>query len=183
MMSSPRVLMVALLTQGGLIALAWWSARALDIPPQWGTPVRDTLIGLGVAVLLGWFNYLLLTRAPSNWIVDGVRSAYRETIVPLFGRLSLAGAIAIGAAAGIGEEWLFRGVVQPLLGLALSSVIFGLAHVGGLRMLPFGVWATGMGLIMGALAILTGGLTAPMVAHGVYDVLALEYIRRGARIE
>jgi hypothetical protein len=36
---------------------------------------------------------------------------------------------------------------------------------------------------MGGLALLTGGLTAPMVAHGVYDMLALEYIRRGAGTE
>jgi hypothetical protein len=37
-----------------------------------------------------------------------------------------------------------------------------------------------MGLVMGALTIATGGLTAAIVAHGVYDMLALEYIRRGA---
>ena len=29
---------------------------------------------------------------------------------------------------------------------------------------------------MGWLAFVTEGLTAPMVAHGVYDILALEYI-------
>jgi hypothetical protein len=36
---------------------------------------------------------------------------------------------------------------------------------------------------MGMLALVTGGLTAPMVAHGLYDILALEYIRRGAHPE
>ena len=50
-------------------------------------------------------------------------------------------------------------------------------------MLPFGVWAIGMGVVMGGLALVTGGLTAPMVAHGVYDMLALDYIRRGVRTE
>ena len=183
MMSSQRILAIALLTQGGLIALAWWCSRALDLPPQWNASLRDVVIGLVSALTLGGANYLLLTRAPSNWLVDGVRSVYRETIVPLFGGLSMAGAIAIGAAAGVGEEWLFRGIVQPIVGLAASSVLFGIAHVGGARMLPFGVWATGMGVVMGTLAIVTGGLTAPMVAHGVYDILALEYIRRGAHNE
>ena len=183
MMSPQRVLTVALLTQGGLIALAWWIAGALALPPQWGRPMRDAVIGVAVAASLACVNYLLLTRAPSNWIVDGVRSTYRDTIVPLFGRLSLVGAIAIGAAAGVGEEWLFRGVVQPLAGLVASSVLFGVAHVGGVRMLPFGVWATAMGLVMGTLASVTGGLTAPMVAHGVYDILALAYIRRGVQHE
>jgi membrane protease YdiL (CAAX protease family) len=183
MMSPQRVLMLALLTQGGLIALSWWCARAFDLPPQWGVPARDAVIGAAVALALAAGNFLLLTRAPSNWVVDGVRSAYRETIVPLFGGLNPLGAIVIGAAAGIGEEWLFRGIVQPLTGLVVSSVAFGLAHVGGVRMLPFGVWATAMGVVMGALAIATGGLTAPIVAHGLYDMLALEYIRRGAQSE
>ena len=181
MMSPKRVLLVALLTQGGLIALAWWSARALALRPSWGFPLRDVPVGLAAALALALVNYLMLTRAPSNWLVDGVRTVYRETIQPLFGGLSPAGVVLIAAAAGIGEEWLFRGIVLPLAGLAVSSVIFGIAHVGGRHMLPFGVWATGMGVVMGVLAITTGGLIAPMVAHGVYDLLALEYIRRGAQ--
>jgi membrane protease YdiL (CAAX protease family) len=126
-------------------------------------------------------NYLMLTHAPANWVVTGVRTVYRETIVPLFGGLRPAGVLLIGAAAGLGEEWLFRGVLQPLVGLAATSVLFGLAHVGGRKMLPFGVWAMGMGVVMGSLALLTGGLTAPIVAHAVYDMLALEYVRRGAQ--
>jgi len=182
-MSPRRVLVVALLTQTGLIVFAWWAADILGLPPRWGSPWPDAVIGCGVALALGVVNHLLLTRAPSNWVTDGVRGVYRETIVPLFRGLSPWGAIAIGAAAGIGEEWVFRGILQPLAGLTLTSLIFGLAHVGSVRMLAFGVWAAGMGLIMGTLAIVTGGLTAPMVAHGVYDVLALEYIRRGARNE
>ena len=181
MLTPRRILIVALLTQAGLVALAWWTSRALDVPPRWGDPVRDGLVGLAAAFALAAGNYLLLTKAPANWVVSGVRAAYRETIVPLFGGLHPLGAIAIGAAAGIGEEWLFRGVLQPTVGVIAASVIFGAAHVGGIRMLPFGVWAAGMGFVMGALAIATDGLIAPIVAHGVYDMLALEYIRRGAQ--
>ena len=181
MVTSKRILLVALVTQSTLVILAWWAARLLDIPPQWGQPARDTVIGLAVAVTLAVANFLMLTRAPANWVTNGVRDVYHSTIVPLFGALKPAGVVAIGAAAGIGEEWLFRGVLQPLLGLLAASVLFGAAHVGGLRMLPFGVWATGMGLVMGALAAWTGGLIAPIVAHAVYDMLALEYIRRGAQ--
>jgi uncharacterized protein len=116
-------------------------------------------------------------------MIDGVRAVYRDTIVPLFRGLTPWGAVAIGTAAGVGEEWVFRGIVQPLAGLTAASVIFGLAHVGSARMLAFGVWAAMMGVIMGALAVVTGGLTAPMVAHGLYDILALQYIRRGAHTE
>jgi membrane protease YdiL (CAAX protease family) len=179
-MSAVRIMVLALLTQGGLIALSWWAGRALHLPLTWGTPLRDAGIGAAVALALATANYLLLTRAPANWLVTGVRATYRETIVPLFGGLPPFASIVLGVAAGFGEEWLFRGILQPLTGLAISSVVFGLAHVGTTRMVPFGVWAAAMGVVMGTLLILTGGLTAPMVAHGLYDILALEYIRRGA---
>ncbi len=86
----------------------------------------------------------------------------------------------MGALAGIGEEWLFRGVIQPLAGLIVASLLFGLAHVGARSMVPFGVWAAAWGSAGRHSRILTDGLTAPMVAHGVYDMLALAYLRRGA---
>jgi membrane protease YdiL (CAAX protease family) len=179
-MVARRVLALALLTQGLLIATAWAVSRLLHMPPHWGEPARDVIIGLLGAALLALVNYLLLVHGPSNWLVGGVRTVYHEVLVPLFSRFDLPSVIAVGAVAGIGEEWLFRGVVQPLVGWIAASLVFGFAHVGGRSMLPFGVWASGMGLALGALAHLTGGLTAPMVAHGVYDMLALAYIRRGA---
>lgn len=180
-MTPRRVLVLALVTQGVLIAIAWACAEVFEIPPQWGSPPRDAFIGIGVAVLLGATNHALLVHAPPNWVVNGVRAVYHETLVPLFARVGPVGIVALGAAAGIGEEWLFRGIVQPLVGVIAASVVFGLAHIGSVRMLPFGVWASIMGLVMGGLATVTGGLVAPMVAHGVYDMLALEYIRRGNR--
>jgi membrane protease YdiL (CAAX protease family) len=181
--SSRKIVIVALATQAALIAVSWWCATFFNVLPHWGAPLRDTGIGLMAACGLGLANHYLLTRAPANWVVNGVRSVYRETIVPLFSGVGPVSAVLIGAAAGVGEEWLFRGILQPLTGVVLASVLFGLAHVGGVRMLPFGVWATAMGAIMGSLALATGGLIAPMVAHGVYDMLALGYIRRGVNIE
>jgi membrane protease YdiL (CAAX protease family) len=180
-MSSRRVFIVGLATQALLIVLAAWSAHAFNVPPQWGVPRRDVAAGIAAAVALGLANHLLLTRAPASWLVNGVRSVYHTIIVPLFGGLGLGAAVVLGFAAGVGEEWLFRGVLQPLVGLIPASVLFGMAHIGSRRMLPFGVWATAMGAVMGWLALITGGLTAPMVAHGVYDILALEYIRRDPR--
>ena len=177
-MAARKVLLVALATQTALILLSWWFARLLYLPPQWGGSARDVILGLGTALALAAINYWLLTRAPAGWMANGVRSVYHDTIVPIFGALGPLSAITIGIAAGVGEEWFFRGIIQPLAGMPVASVLFGLAHSGSRRLLPFGVWATGMGLVMGGLTSLTGGLAAAMLAHGVYDVLALEYIRR-----
>jgi membrane protease YdiL (CAAX protease family) len=182
-MSPRRVLAFGLGTQCLLIAAAFVGSRMLNIPPSWGSPLRDLAIGVAAALVLAGINYGLLVGARSSWVVDGLRTAYREVLGPLFGKLSTASIVTLSLAAGLGEEWLFRGVVQPAVGLPAASVVFGLAHIGGRRMLPLGVWATGMGVVMGSLAIVTGGLIAPVVAHAIYDVLALEYIRRGAKDE
>lgn len=175
-----RLVALALVTEGALAVAAWAAAWALGITILWGDPPRDLAIGTAAAVVLASINFTILTRAPSGWIVDGVRAVYHEVLVPVFGTLDLPGIVIIGIAAGVGEEWLFRGVLQPLVGLPLASVLFGLAHMGGRRMLAFAVWAAAMGAALGGVAIVTGGLTAPMVAHGLYDMLALAYLRRSA---
>lgn len=179
-MPSRRILLLAVATQAALIGLAFLLSRVFSIAPLWGQPARDVITGLLGALVLAALNFLLLTRAPSNWLVDGVREVYHEVLVPLFSRFEAPGIVVIGVLAGIGEEWLFRGVLLPTVGWVLSSIIFGIAHIGSKSMVAFGVWASGMGFVLGGLALATGGLTAPMVAHGVYDMLALAYLRQGA---
>ena len=179
-MTSRRLVTLALATEGALGAVAAVCAWAFDLDLAWGSPARDGLVGLAAALLLAVINHTVLAHAPPSWLVRGVRAVYHEMLVPLFGTLGTASIVVIGIAAGIGEEWLFRGVLQSTIGLAPASLLFGAAHVGGRSMLPFGAWATLMGLGLGGLALATNGLLAPIVAHAVYDMLALAYIRRDA---
>jgi membrane protease YdiL (CAAX protease family) len=173
-----RVLILALGTQAFLAVLGIVAAHALGLTIRWGDPMRDVPIGIAAAAGLAIANYALLILAPGGWLVDGVRTVYRHVLVPLFARLDRASIAVIAVSAGIGEELFFRGVVQAALGWIAGSVVFGVAHVGGRQMIAFGLWATAMGLALGGLALSTGGLLAPAIAHGVYDALALEYIRR-----
>lgn len=175
-----RLIALAVVTEGALAVAAWAAAWMFNLTMMWGKPSRDLAIGTVAAVVLAAVNYTILTRAPSGWIVDGMRAVYHEVLVPVFGTLDLPGIVIIGIAAGLGEEWLFRGVLQPLVGLLVASVLFGLAHMGGRHMLAFAIWASVMGAALGGLAIVTGGLIAPMVAHGLYDMLALAHLRRSA---
>lgn len=48
----------------------------------------------------------------------------------LFGSLAtVTGALVLGLSAGISEEMLFRGAVQPRLGLLLATVLFTIGHI------------------------------------------------------
>jgi membrane protease YdiL (CAAX protease family) len=98
---------------------------------------------------------------------------------PLFEHVRMWHIVVISMLAGLGEELLFRGVLQPLIGLPLASLIFGAVHVGGRTFIGYGVWAACIGAVFGWLMMVTGGLLAPIVAHAVYDMLALAYVRYG----
>jgi membrane protease YdiL (CAAX protease family) len=97
----------------------------------------------------------------------------------MFFKISYREVVLISVVAGIGEELLFRGVIQPTIDLIPASVIFGIAHFGGRGMLVFEILTGLIGLIFGCLAITSGGLLASIVAHAGYDAIALTYIREG----
>jgi hypothetical protein len=75
-------------------------------------------------------------------------------------------ALAFGLLAGIPEEILFRGALQPIIGLLGASILFGLAHaVTRLYM----VYAIIAGLLLGLLAQWRGDIWASTAAHFAYD--------------
>jgi membrane protease YdiL (CAAX protease family) len=109
--------------------------------------------------------------------VRSLRGVYREVLEPTFARIGRGDVLAISLAAGVCEELLFRGAIQQEWGLLPASLLFGAAHLGGSGTVGFGIWAGLIGVFLGALAIATHGLLAPIVAHAAYDALALAYIR------
>jgi membrane protease YdiL (CAAX protease family) len=104
----------------------------------------------------------------------------RIIVYPLFEHVNVWHILLVSALAGVAEELLFRGVLQPLIGLLPASAIFGAVHVGGRGFVGYGIWAACIGAFFGWLMNITGGLTAPVVAHAVYDALALAYVRYGS---
>src|SRR4029077_2757949 len=89
----------------------------------------------------------------------------------------------VAVLAGVGEELLFRGGLQtifgnwttPLVGMLVTSLAFGPAHA--LSKLYF-LFAVAVGGFLGWMTWKYNDLVAPMVAHGVYDFLALVYLSR-----
>ena len=106
-----------------------------------------------------------------------------QRIAPLFagsGPLALA---LVALLAGLGEETLFRGVIQPALAahlplwaaLAVTAALFGLAH----WITPtYALLAGIVGAYLGGLLLVSGNLLAPIVAHALYDLVALTLLVR-----
>jgi membrane protease YdiL (CAAX protease family) len=113
-----------------------------------------------------------------------IRHEIDGTIVPLFERASVLHIALLSAVAGIGEEALFRGVIQgavaarsyAVAGLVVASVLFGLAH---LVTRTYAVLAGLIGAYLGMLLLVFDNLLVPIVVHAVYDFVALWYLLGG----
>jgi hypothetical protein len=96
---------------------------------------------------------------------------------------SIGSAVLLGASAGIGEELLFRGLIQPAIekstgpfvALVIASVLFGLMHAISWEYFWMG---TLIGVILGTLLLITGGLWASILCHGLYDIVTIIWILR-----
>ena len=85
--------------------------------------------------------------------------------------------------AGLGEETLFRGVIQPALAahlplaaaVATTGALFGLAH----WITPtYALLAGLVGAYLGVLFVVSDNLLVPILAHALYDVVALALLVR-----
>ena len=171
------LVVIAVAGEGALVVVALTWQRLRDVPLAAGDLWEGVAAGTATAVALALVNWYLLCGAPSLRPVTAIRRLYRDSLKPVFGGVGVVDVAVISMAAGIGEELLFRGVLQAEIGLVLASLIFGVLHTGGTGTLVFGAWVAVMGGVLGGLAIWTEGLLAPMVAHALYDAAALAYIR------
>jgi uncharacterized protein len=97
----------------------------------------------------------------------------------LFGPLKNLDILAYAAISAVSEEMFFRGAVQPILGILLTSLVFGALHVApGRKFIPWPLQALTMGLAFGGLFWLSGDLSAPIMAHFTINYQNLHFINR-----
>ena len=98
------------------------------------------------------------------------------------GSLSIPDAILLAFASGLAEEMLFRGALQPRIGLVLASLIFGAIHFVPRRAFyPWTVFAIVVGFFFGALFEWTGNLIAPVLAHTLVNAVNLPLLLKEYR--
>jgi len=166
----------ASLFYGLLFALgALWAGaqqRNLLVQGSWDPTVLlgHAALGIGVGLLIALLSQRLSIRFV--W-ARRLEAALAEALGPF----SVSEAFLIAALSAIGEEALFRGAMQPAIGLVATSLAFGLLHVGpGKVFLPWTGMAMAAGFLFGLLALLSGGLVAPIFAHAVVNFVNLRYL-------
>jgi membrane protease YdiL (CAAX protease family) len=181
---------MAIVVEGGITMLALLMAGLFGVPlrdliPMRGEPLVSALVrGILVTVPMLAVFFLL-----AHWPLPSLRQLRRQVeslLDEMFPTASIPQFAMVAVLAGVGEELLFRGVLQtviagwttPIVGLAIASLLFGLAHA--LSKLYFFL-ATLIGVFFGWLVLYYHDLVAPIVAHSLYDFVALIYLSRRVR--
>ena len=144
-----------------------------------------------VAVLYGvigtvplFLMFLALERTPGESVVK-IKNLLLNTLGPGLHSYHWTDLLILASIAGLSEELLFRGVIQPWIenswgataGLIVSNILFGLVHA----VTPlYAVLAFLVGIYMG-LSLTYGGetnLLVPIIIHGFYDFLAFVVLMR-----
>lgn len=179
-----RIVWLAAAFEGGLALLA----LGLGWLPGVQAPLQkihwdgvDAVWGIAACLPL-LVVFLVCVRWPVGPLVR-IKQLSEEFIREWFSSCTLLQLALISLLAGIGEEMLFRGVIQetlsewinPVIGIILASLLFGLMH----PITPFYIiLAALMGAFLGWIFIITGNLLPAIITHGLYDFLALTYLTR-----
>jgi membrane protease YdiL (CAAX protease family) len=167
--------------EGGLGVVALAIAWPFELAPwgRWHWRVDDLGYGLLAAVpmLLGFFAALRWPVGP----LARIKRFSERLLATLFADASIVDLAMLSLAAGFGEEFLFRGLIQSGVaawigltgGIVVAAVLFGLMHF----ITPtYAVLATGLGVYLGWLTMATDNLLPATVAHALYDFVALVWL-------
>ncbi|HMJ14905.1 MAG TPA: CPBP family intramembrane glutamic endopeptidase [Polyangiaceae bacterium] len=159
------------------LAAYWRNGSPLVYPEPWlELPARMSHTYSLLLGLLFGFAIVLSTRmvVPRFLWARRLHSELR----PIARSISGVGIVVLAALSSLGEELLFRGLLQPWLGLIVQSLVFGIVHqIRGPSRWVWVSWATGVGLGLGAIFQLTGSLLGPLAAHALINGLNLLYLR------
>jgi membrane protease YdiL (CAAX protease family) len=184
--ADPRqtVVLLAIFVEGGLMLIATVLGWLMKQPPleQFAWDGWAVLLGVAAAVPLVLI-FLVMQRWPIGPL-GRIRRFSEQVVRPLLAPCSVVDLFGISVLAGLGEEMLFRAVLQgaflrwaaPWLAVTAASLLFGLLHA---VTFTYAVLATLMGAYLGTVWIVTGNLLVVVVTHALYDFLVLLWLLRG----
>ena len=173
--------------EGGLVVVAFILGWALDERFWVEAGFSGKSIPLGAALSLPLIVGAFVLNETSWKTFRRIRKDF-EMIVALFRKCTVLDLLLISILAGVGEEALFRGVLQPfvahftgpVVAVLAVSLLFGLVHIVS-RI--YVVFVFIVGLYLGILFLWFDDLILAITTHAVYDFLALVYGTTMARRE
>jgi len=156
------------------IGTAWAYAQGRGLLVQQALRPPTALAHAAIGALVGLLLVVGSQRLSQHF---GWARRLEQALAETIGPFSTPAALAVALLSSLGEEALFRGAMQPAIGLVLTATAFGLLHVGPSRVfLPWTAMAIGVGFIFGGLLVVTDDLLTCIVAHATVNFFNLRYL-------
>ncbi len=156
-------------------AVGWWFARSLSQATErlgLRLPTRRTWLAAG-----GFLVAAFVAVAIGGLIIEVVQPEVADELEPVTDELTAdvqnpVGAAVLGLSAGVGEEAIFRGALQPRFGIPLTSMLFALVHAPqyGFSLAIFSLFV--VGVLLG-LERRYFGTTAAILTHAAFNALVV----------
>ncbi len=158
----------------GLAMMTYWHSNlSLFIPPPGKTELLRSvsISGLSALVLLVASYFL------HEWF-----ASYRELrslMMQVIGPCQLWVILVVSLCSSVGEEILFRGALEPTLGVIFSGIIFALLHVGPKGPLSiWSLWAFAASLLLSKIVETTGSILPAIGAHFLVNLVSMTLLRK-----
>ncbi|UWG98852.1 CPBP family intramembrane metalloprotease [Dehalobacter sp. DCM] len=125
----------------------------------------------GTCILL-ILQTIFLRTIPWKKLFDGINQLLME-------RFSLLELIPIFFVGAISEEFLFRGLIQSVLGIWITALIFTLIHYRYWRKSYILLEVFLMGLILGYVFYFSGNLWVPVMCHFSINIITAFLVKKG----
>jgi membrane protease YdiL (CAAX protease family) len=174
--------------EAALILAAVFLGWIADINPFEYLHFSELAIVYGIVGTIPLFLLFRLMEQIQAEPIVKIKDLLFETLGPGLHRYHWTDLLILASIAGLSEELLFRGVIQPWIesswgmtaGLVAGNIIFGMAHA----VTPlYAVLAALVGVYL-SLSLDFGGdrnLLIPIIIHGLYDFLAFIALMRAYR--
>ena len=159
------------LFEGGLALLALSVGWLLDINPLEHLAWDWRAVGWGVVATVPTFLLFYLSYRFPIGELRKIRDFLSRELAPSLSALRWYDLILMSLLAGVSEELLFRGLLQPWLGQPWCNVLFGLVH----WITPlYAALAFAIGSFLSWTMTITEpqNLLTPIITHALHDYLA-----------
>ncbi len=157
-----------------LIAFIIIAVKKQSIASTFTTPALlavQVSVGIISGLVIGVLCTILVFKIP----IFSIMHKLVKKLITTY-KLNLYDLILISVLAGVCEEILFRGVLQPMWGIWITSFVFILLHgyfnPFNWKLTLFGVMMFGISIILGYIYI-TLGLAAAISFHFSFDLIVL----------
>lgn len=134
--------------------------------------IKDLSIMIIGVMLLLLVQYLFLKYISKERLFDDINRL-------LLTNFSLTELVIIFGGGAFSEEILFRGVIQPYLGIWLTSLFFTVIHFRYIKKFFIVIEVFLMGLVLGFSYHLTSSLWVPILCHFTVNISTAFMIKKG----